>query len=131
MNKYLIPAAFLVIAISGCSHTPREVEAKVALVEAENIQYQEAIPRKYWASLDHPSTTQVNASGMLIQIGSPYTSGLGQECRELQMTTELNENRTRIACAKIVTTDSNSTKTEKAWFLTDDIVESSTIIKIQ
>ncbi len=118
-------------AISGCAQAPRQVEAQVQLVEPNMVNLGEKLPAKYWPALTNPNTTKIDANGLSIEVGKPYTSGLGQECRSLQMVNHNSENRTRIACAKIVTTDSNSTKTEKAWFLTDDIVESSTIIKIQ
>jgi hypothetical protein len=86
------------------------------------------IPEKYWPKLNDPLTTQVNADGLLISVGSKYTSSLGLECRALQMATDPNENRTRIACTQVV---EQADKAVKAWFLTNNIVETSTVIKIQ
>ncbi|WP_353497677.1 hypothetical protein [Vibrio sp. CB1-14] len=121
------------MVLSGCAQPPRQVEAQVPLVGQSTITYSERIPEKYWVALNNPITTQINASGMMVAVGKPYTSGLGQECRALQMMTDINENRTRIACAKLESSDISSASTTpiKVWYLTDNIVETSTIIKIQ
>jgi hypothetical protein len=92
------------------------------------MQVGDIIPDKYWPALNDPQTTQVNADGMMISVGPKYTSSLGLECRALQMATNPNENRTRVACSQVVEQADNAVQ---AWFLTNNIVETSTVIKIQ
>ncbi|GAL24241.1 hypothetical protein JCM19239_3944 [Vibrio variabilis] len=134
MSKTKVAVVGLVLLIlSGCAQKPRQVEAGVKLVEPTNLVTGERIPQKYWSELNNPVTTKIDANGMLIDVGKLYTSGLGQECRSLQISGDPNENRTRIACSVIEAADNTTSTSDtiKVWYLTNNIVETSTIIKIQ
>lgn len=115
--------------LSGCASKPREVTASVPLVEAPEVQLGENIPQHYWTELNEPSQTSLTHNDYIIRLSPPYRSGLGYQCRVLEVETTSEGKRNRVACASI---SKNADGIEvKSWYLTPNIVEAATAIKIQ
>jgi len=117
------------LLLFGCASKPREVTASIPLVEVLEVQLGESIPQHYWTELNDPSQTSLTHNDYRIRLTPPYSSGLGYQCRVLEVETTTEGKRNRIACASI---SKNTDGVEvKSWFLTPNIVEAATAIKIQ
>jgi len=115
--------------LSGCVSKPREVTASIPLVETPEAQLGETIPQQYWPELNDPRQTSLTHNDYSIRLSPPYNSGLGYQCRVLEIETTTEGKRNRIACASI---SKNADGIEvKSWYLTPNIVETATAIKIQ
>ncbi|MEZ9657998.1 MULTISPECIES: hypothetical protein [unclassified Vibrio] len=117
------------LLLFGCASKPREVTASLPLVEAAEVQLGESIPQQYWSELNNPNQTSLTHNDYNIRLSSPYSSGLGYQCRVLEVETISEGKRNRIACASI-SKNADGSET-KSWYLAPSIVEAATVIKIQ
>ncbi|TKF67363.1 hypothetical protein FCV55_16240 [Vibrio sp. F13] len=117
------------LSVAGCSSKPREVSASIPLVKPTTTPIGELIPERYWSELGDPSSTHLTHSDYFIKLSAPYTSGLGNTCRSLDIENVNKDKTNRIACSQ-----SNIGVNGEfilTWFLTPDIVEAATAVKIQ
>tara|TARA_R110001583_G_scaffold17482_1_gene70632 strand:+ start:3623 stop:4018 length:396 start_codon:yes stop_codon:yes gene_type:complete len=110
--------------IAGCSNKPREVNASIPLVTfSQEKPNKELVPARYWQALSDNSQLVLPHNEYHIQLSELYTSALGQKCRELIMTDKVQIMKRRIVC-EISFLNAQKTQ-EKAWFLENEIIEST------
>lgn len=114
----------LALTLTGCTHTPRVVEASTALVTEQVPLTGTPIPEKYWANLESIQTTYLHHESLSIEVGPNYTSSLGYVCREIHLSDTQNlDSRKRIACQQKASQGSTP-----GWLLIRDIVLQDTYV---
>lgn len=117
------------MTVAGCTSKPREVEASVPLVSlSQEKPNKKEIPTQYWSLLADTKQAFLEHEKYQIQLSALYISALGLPCRELQLIDKENNEEKRIACE--ISFINKDKKQDKAWFLEEQIIESSSYVEL-
>lgn len=127
MQKLMVLICLGVFTLTGCSSPPRQVKASVPLVQNQVSAIGDKIPTQYRSQLENSVTQAISHPKYQIEVGSFYTSSLGQECRALLIApSESDEQVSRVAC----TEPKQYPDQIRVWYLIPNIVQSSSIIQL-
>jgi len=128
-NYKIIFITFCFFAISGCTSKPREVTASIPLVSASQEKpNKKELPEQYWTMLADSRQTQLAHDKYTIHLSELYISALGFSCRELMLIDIDKNEQKRIACE--ISFLNKDKKQDKAWFLEEQIIESSGYVEL-
>lgn len=126
MHKTIIVSCLSILGLTACSSAPRQVQASLPLVEASVQPLGQKLPAKYRAQLEQAASTRLDNSDYSIQLGTQYTSSLGQDCRDLTIFEASGDKTLRVACAE----KKQYPEQVRAWYLIPNIVQHSSSIKL-
>ncbi|WOD06147.1 hypothetical protein [Marinomonas sp. GJ51-6] len=115
------------ISLVACTSPPRDVDARLPLVESSKIVSSEIVPSKYWKILEDSSQKEFSHNHYLIHLSQPYDSALNTQCRLLSFFHDSTNKfmGTRTVC--VGSDDSN----DSVWFLTNNISSEETSVSLQ
>tara|TARA_Y100001956_G_scaffold5226_1_gene4697 strand:+ start:30222 stop:30599 length:378 start_codon:yes stop_codon:yes gene_type:complete len=125
MNKVILIAIILPMILAGCTTKPREVEASLPLVNSLLLPIGEKIPEQYQSELNNPNFSDLEHNKYTIKVGPIYSSGLGNQCRQLFIEGDGQQGEQRVVCSYTTNEDNVS-----AWYLVPNIVQSATSIQL-
>ena len=118
MIKCLLIIPVIILLLNGCSSSPREVKASIALVENKSVLLGKKISAKYRNDLESSMITTIHHNQYHISVGPFFTSSLGQDCRSLNIVDMQRQTSLRVVCAE----KKQYIEQVRVWSLMPDVV---------
>ncbi|MGF1721665.1 hypothetical protein L4D20_16655 [Vibrio kyushuensis] len=116
----------LSIFIVGCSSAPREITAKIPLLENQDVMMNfSLVDEQYWSIFENDVITQIQYQTKMAQLDTSYTSALGLHCRTLTYQSPLKDSS---VINRVVCREGTQTENASPWYMTNALVEDHTLL---